>query len=101
MKAIKEDNADLVVVDGGAVQGAIRDFNAKPIIAESYGPGSTKLGERPAVAVIKKSSPVKDFGNYFDDYLQSVSGSDEYFLKIVFVFSRVEGQEILSQWVQG
>ncbi|XP_076165730.1 transferrin 1 [Ptiloglossa arizonensis] len=66
LKAIKEDNADLVVVDGGAVQGAIRDFNAKPIIAESYGPGSTKLGERPAVAVIKKSSPVKDFAELRD-----------------------------------
>ncbi|KZC11090.1 Transferrin, partial [Dufourea novaeangliae] len=58
LNALKEDRTDLVVLEGGSVLRAIREFNASPIIAETYGPGATKLGERPAVAVIKKSSSI-------------------------------------------
>ncbi|XP_033343987.1 transferrin [Bombus vosnesenskii] len=63
LKAIKIGNAELLVVEGGWASHAIKDFNAIPIIAESYGPGSTDLGERAAVAVIKKSSSI----NKIDD----------------------------------
>ncbi|XP_031847327.1 transferrin 1 [Nomia melanderi] len=58
LKALQEGKADLVVLDGGAVLQAIRDVNAQPVAAETYGPGTTKNGERPAVAVVKKSSPI-------------------------------------------
>lgn len=58
LNALKEGKTDLVVLEGGSVLRAIRDFRATPIVAESYGTGSTKLGERPAVAVVKKSSSI-------------------------------------------
>ncbi|XP_053996345.1 transferrin [Hylaeus anthracinus] len=56
LKALQEDKADMTVVEGGTVHRAVKDFNAIPIIAESYGPGSTEFGERPAVAVVKKGT---------------------------------------------
>lgn len=62
LKAIKEDNADLTVVSGGSVLRATKEYNAVPIIAESYGPGSTNFNERPAVAVVSKSSSINKLG---------------------------------------
>ncbi|CAK9824828.1 unnamed protein product [Anthophora retusa] len=58
LKSLKDGSADLTVVEGGSVVRASKEHNAKPIIAESYGPGSTDFGERPAVAVVKKSSSI-------------------------------------------
>lgn len=62
LKTLQEGKADLVVLEGGEVLQAIRDVNAQPLAAESYGPGSTKDSERPAVAVVKKSSSIKKLG---------------------------------------
>ncbi|KAL2743774.1 transferrin-like [Vespula maculifrons] len=56
--AVRDDGADLVVVDGGSVLRAITDFNAQPIISEVYGSGSTKYSERPAVVIVKKGSSI-------------------------------------------
>ncbi|KAG6800752.1 transferrin 1 precursor [Apis mellifera caucasica] len=58
LKAIKENNADLTVVSGGSVLRATKEYNTVPIIAESYGSGSTNFNERPAVAVVSKSSSI-------------------------------------------
>lgn len=62
LKAIKENNADLMVVSGGSVLRATKEYNTVPIIAESYGPGSTNFNERPAVAVVSKSSSINKLG---------------------------------------
>lgn len=59
LNALRSEAADLVVLDGGSVANATRDFNTKSIIAEDYGVGATKMGERPAVAVIKKGSSIQ------------------------------------------
>ncbi|XP_076759575.1 transferrin 1 [Xylocopa sonorina] len=59
LKSIKEGNSDLTVLEGGSVERASKEYNAYPLIAESYGPGSTNLSERPAVAVVKKSASIK------------------------------------------
>ncbi|XP_017889862.1 transferrin [Ceratina calcarata] len=56
LQSIKDGDADLAVIEGGSVLRANQELNTTPIVAESYGPGSTSLSERPAVAVIKKSS---------------------------------------------
>lgn len=53
----------MTVVEGSEVLRATKEFDAKPIIAESYGPASTDLGERAAVAVVKKSSSIGKLGN--------------------------------------
>jgi len=58
LQAIRDNGADTAVIDGGSVKLAIDNYNAKPIIAETYGEGSTKFGEQPAVAVIKKGSSI-------------------------------------------
>lgn len=58
LKAVRDNGADITVIDGESAQLAIRDYNAKPIVAEAYGPGSSQLGERPAVAVVKKGSSI-------------------------------------------
>ncbi|XP_033342744.2 transferrin 1 [Megalopta genalis] len=58
LNALKEGKTDLVVVDGGSVLQAMRESHGSPIVAESYGSGSSKLGERAAVAVVKKSSSI-------------------------------------------
>ncbi|KAG7200798.1 hypothetical protein KM043_003171 [Ampulex compressa] len=58
LKLLKDGGSDLVVLDGGSVLRAMREYNVKPIVAESYGDGSTKLSERPAVAAVKKSSSI-------------------------------------------
>lgn len=62
LKAVRDNGADITVIDGGFVKLAIRDYNTKPIIAETYGAGSTKLGERPAVVVIKSGSAINNLG---------------------------------------
>jgi len=62
LKAVRDNGADITVIDGGSVKRAIDDYNAKPIIAETYGEGSTKFSERPAVAVIKSGSSINGFG---------------------------------------
>lgn len=62
LTAVRNEAADLVVLDGSQVKNATNNFNIKPIISEDYGKGTTKMGERPAVAVIKKDSPIKKLG---------------------------------------
>lgn len=62
LKAIKTGNADLTVLEGGSVMDASTEFNAVPIIAESYGAGSTNHSERPAVAVVQKSGSINKLG---------------------------------------
>ncbi|XP_076630362.1 transferrin 1 [Colletes latitarsis] len=69
LKAVKEDKADLVVVEGGSIARAIKDYNAVPIIAETYGQGTTNNSERPAVAVVKESSGI----NKLEDLRQKKS----------------------------
>lgn len=58
LKAVKDGNADLTVAEGGSVARAIKEFNSVPLIVESYGLGSSELGERPAVAVVSKSAGI-------------------------------------------
>lgn len=58
LKAVRDGGADLVVLDGGSVMKATTEYNAQPIISEIFGPGSTKLNERPAVVVVKKGSSI-------------------------------------------
>ncbi|XP_071625718.1 transferrin 1 [Temnothorax longispinosus] len=58
LKAVRDNGADITLIDGGSVKRAINDYNAKPIVAETYGKGSTKVSERPAVAVIKSGSSI-------------------------------------------
>ncbi|KAK9308875.1 hypothetical protein QLX08_001288 [Tetragonisca angustula] len=58
LKAIKSGDADLTILEGGSVLRATKEFNVAPIIAESYGSGSTELGERAAIAVVQKSSSI-------------------------------------------
>lgn len=62
LKAVRDNGADITVIDGGSVKSAINDYNAKPIVAETYGEGSTKISERPAVAVIKSGSSINGLG---------------------------------------
>lgn len=62
LKAVRDNGADITVIEGGSVKRAINDFNAKPIVAETYGEGSTKISERPAVAVIKSGSSINGLG---------------------------------------
>lgn len=54
----------MAVIDGGLVDKARRDYELKPIIAETYGAGTTKQNERAAVAVVKKTSSIKNLGAY-------------------------------------
>jgi hypothetical protein len=60
LKAVRDNGADITVIDGGLVKRAISDYNVKPIVAEAYGEGSTKFSERPAIAVIKKGSSINE-----------------------------------------
>lgn len=62
LKAVRDNGADITVIDGESAKLAIRDYNAKPIVVESYGDGSTKYNERPAVAVVKTDSSINGFG---------------------------------------
>ncbi|KAJ8681899.1 hypothetical protein QAD02_017691, partial [Eretmocerus hayati] len=59
LKALRDDNADLLVMSGERVDYAIKNYNIKPIVAESYGSGQTEFSERPAVAVVKRGSYIK------------------------------------------
>ncbi|KAK0169137.1 hypothetical protein PV327_002883 [Microctonus hyperodae] len=63
MIALKNKDVDLIMLDGGSVKKAIDDFNAKPIMAENYGPGATEMSERPAVVVVKKNSYINSLGD--------------------------------------
>ncbi|XP_014488934.1 PREDICTED: transferrin [Dinoponera quadriceps] len=63
LKAVRDNGADITVIEGGSVKLAIKDYNAKPIVAETYGDGSTRHGERAPVAVIKNGSPINGFGD--------------------------------------
>lgn len=62
MKAVRDNGADITVIDGESVSLAMKEYNAKPIVVETYGEGSTKLGERPAVAVLKSGSSINGLG---------------------------------------
>ncbi|XP_012288841.1 transferrin isoform X2 [Orussus abietinus] len=63
LKIVRDDGADLTILDGGSVGNAMNKFNAKPIIAEKYGEGSTKMSERPAVAIVKKGAAVNSLAD--------------------------------------
>lgn len=62
LKAVRDNGADITVIDGGSVKLAIENYNAKPIVAEAYGNGSTQVNERPAVAVVKSGSSINGLG---------------------------------------
>lgn len=62
LKAVRDNGADITVINGGSVKLAINDYNAKPIVTETYGEGSTQNNERPAVAVVKSGSPINGLG---------------------------------------
>ncbi|KYQ51459.1 Transferrin [Trachymyrmex zeteki] len=66
LKAVRDNGADITVIDGGSVKRAINEYNIKPIIAETYGEGSTKLSERPALAVVKSGSSINGLGDLKD-----------------------------------
>lgn len=74
LKSLKEDNTDLLIVAGGSVLRAVKEYNAKPILAETYGEGSTKLGERPAIALIKEGSTIKTLSKYRRSYFDHGRG---------------------------
>lgn len=62
LKAVRDNGADITVIDGGSVKLAINNYNAKPIVSEAYGEGSTQFNERPAVAVVKSGSSISGLG---------------------------------------
>lgn len=66
LKAVRDDGADLTVVNGGSVMRAITAFNAQPILSEIYGAGSTEYSERPAVVVVKKGSSISGLADLRD-----------------------------------
>ncbi|XP_012252753.2 transferrin [Athalia rosae] len=63
LKAIRDGGADVVAIEGGQVEKAVRDFNLKPIVAEKYSEGATKLSEQAAVAVVKKTSTIQNLAD--------------------------------------
>lgn len=65
LKAVRDNGADITVIEGGSVKKAMTDYNVKPIVAEVYGEGSTKFGERAAVAVVKTGSSINKLGKSF------------------------------------
>ncbi|XP_072744383.1 transferrin-like [Anoplolepis gracilipes] len=58
LKVVRDNGADITVIDGGSVKFANDNYNAKPIVAEAYGQGSTQLNEVPTVAVVKSGSSI-------------------------------------------
>lgn len=62
LKAVRDNGADITVIDGRSVKQAITSYNVKPIVAEVYGEGSTNFSERPAVAVVKSGSSINGLG---------------------------------------
>lgn len=76
LKAVRDNGADITVIDGGSVKRAINEYNIKPIIAETYGEGSTKLSERPALAVVKSGSSINGLGMILQS-INSVKLCDE------------------------
>ncbi|KAL0119319.1 hypothetical protein PUN28_009710 [Cardiocondyla obscurior] len=61
LKAVRDNGADITVIDGGSVKRAINDYNVKPIVVETYGKGSTEKNEQPAIAVVKSGSSINGF----------------------------------------
>lgn len=78
LTALRDEAADLVMIDGADVKKAIEEYNIKPIVAESYGTWQTKFSEVPAVAVIKKNSVISNFGMLIFPL--------DYYLKIKYIF---------------
>lgn len=62
LKAVRDNGADITVINGDSANLAITEYNSKPIVAETYGDGSTKFGERPAIAVLKSGSSINGLG---------------------------------------
>lgn len=58
MAAIKDDAADIITLDGGLVDKAQREYELKPVVAETYGPSG---GSYYAVAVVRKNSQYQSF----------------------------------------
>uniref|UniRef100_A0A0C9RMV8 Transferrin n=2 Tax=Fopius arisanus TaxID=64838 RepID=A0A0C9RMV8_9HYME len=63
LEAIRDDAADFALIEASSVKQAIENFKVKPIVAESFGMGQTKFSEKPAVAVVKKNSPIKSLAD--------------------------------------
>ncbi|KAJ8942969.1 hypothetical protein NQ318_016744 [Aromia moschata] len=60
LKAIRDNGADIIALDGGLVDLAQREYNLKPILAEQYGQTG---GSYYAVAVVKKDSPFQSLAD--------------------------------------
>uniref|UniRef100_A0A4X2JSZ8 Transferrin-like domain-containing protein n=1 Tax=Vombatus ursinus TaxID=29139 RepID=A0A4X2JSZ8_VOMUR len=57
VKAISENEADAVTVDGGLIyEAGLVPYNLKPIVAEDYGTETAPLSQYFAVAVVKKGT---------------------------------------------
>jgi len=80
LKAVRDNGADITIIDGGSVKRAINEYNVKPIVAETYGEGSTKLSERPALAVIKSGSSINGLSTIFQS-INFVKLCDEIYKK--------------------
>jgi melanoma-associated antigen p97 len=60
MKAVRDNGADIITLDGGLVDKAQREYNLVPIVGEQYG---NLGGSYYAVAVVKKGSKFKSFAD--------------------------------------
>ncbi|XP_074163751.1 serotransferrin-like isoform X2 [Sminthopsis crassicaudata] len=57
VKAISDDEADAVTIDGGFIyEAGLLPYNLKPIVAEDYGTEANPLSQYFAVAVVKKGT---------------------------------------------
>lgn len=63
LEAMRDDAADFTLIEGSSVKQAVEDFSVKPIVSESFGTGQTKYNEKPAVAVVKKNSPINSLAD--------------------------------------
>ncbi|KRT80594.1 hypothetical protein AMK59_6032 [Oryctes borbonicus] len=60
LRNIRDGGADIITLDAGHVDQAIKQYNLRPIVAEKYGPNG---GSYYAVAVVKKNSPYNSFAD--------------------------------------
>ncbi|KAL1488017.1 hypothetical protein ABEB36_015392 [Hypothenemus hampei] len=57
LKSVQDNGADVITLDGGLVDVAMKKYNLKPILEEQYGNRGTYY----AVAVIRKNSTIQSF----------------------------------------
>lgn len=60
MQTIRDNGADIISLDPVAVENASKLYNLKPIVAEKYSGSDNSFY---AVAVVRKASPIKTFGD--------------------------------------